>query len=125
MANGKQQNDVTDITFDTNPIEDHIYRHYTDRKQAQDDKWINYHRTNLVAAGVTDVEAQVVTAIKAVQGGKTIATALKDVPADQKPAFEKLVKIGLRTVWAKACIDEGLAAMAESREPVYPPFPEL
>ena len=106
-------------------LENSIYSKYPKDKQSQDIMWTNYHRTNLVAKGITDVEAQVVGMVVAVKGGKKISTVLKDVPADQKPAFEKLVKVGLRTAWAESCIEEGLTAMAEDREPNYPAFPEV
>jgi len=123
MAESKKQNQIVDNTEATNPIEEHIYKYYGDRKQSQDMMWTNYHRTNLVAQGVSDVEAQVVGMVVAVKSGKKISTVLKDVSADQKPAFEKLVKVGLRTAWAESCIEEGLKAMAEDREPNYPAFP--
>lgn len=113
------------FSFSKKELEEFIYRSYGKEQQSQDLMWTNYHRTNLVAQGVADVEAQVVGFVLDVEGGKKLSTALKNVNADQKPAFEKLVKIGLRTAWAKKCIDEGLSAMAEGREPNYPPFPSF
>ena len=106
-------------------LESYIYTNYPKDKQSQDIMWTNYHRTNLVAKGVTDVEAKVVAMVLEVQQGKKLSTVLKDVTGEQKPAFEKLVKVGLRTAWAESCIEEGLKAMAEDREPNYPAFPEV
>lgn len=104
-------------------IESAIFNKYPTRKQNQDLMWTNYHRTNLVAQGETDVEQKVVGMVLAVQSGKTVEEALSDIDADKKVAYRKLVKVGLRTAWAEKCIEEGLTAMAESREPNYPPYP--
>jgi hypothetical protein len=126
MAESKKQSEIKDITTDsTNPIEIEIYKHYSPNKQNQDLMWTNYHRTNLVAQGVTDVESKVVGMVLAVQGGKKLSTVLKDVDEKHKVAFEKLVKVGLRTAWAESCIEEGLSAMAEGREPIYPQYPSI
>ena len=114
-----------EIRFAEQGIGTYVYNYSSAKKQSQDLMWTNYHRTNLVAAGEADVEAKVVGFAQAVIGGKTIAQAIKSVNADFKPAYTKLVKIALRTSWARQCIDEGLTALAESREPEYPPFPEL
>jgi len=106
-------------------LKNSIYAKYPKDKQSQDLMWTNYHRTNLVAKGVTDIETKIVAMVLEVQKGKKLSTVLKDVTDEQKPAFEKLVKVGLRTAWAKECIEEGLKAMAEDREPNYPAFPEV
>ena len=60
-------------------LQSYIYARYTHNKQNQDLMWTNYHRTNLVAQGVADVEAKVVGMVLAVKGGKKLSTVLKDV----------------------------------------------
>jgi len=126
MAESKTQADIKDIESDmSNPIEVAIYKHYSPNTQAQDLMWTNYFRTELVAQGEADVEQKVVGMVLAVQGGKSVDEALSGIDDDKKEAYKKLVKVGIRTAWAKACITEGLTAMAESREPNYPPFPAV
>ena len=125
MANSIKQNEITDNTTAVNPIEDYIYKHYSDRKQSQDSKWVDYYRTELVAKGITDIDSQIVAKILEVNDGKSIDEVIKDIDDDNKEAYSKLIKVGLRTAWAKECIEEGLKAMAEDREPNYPAFPEV
>ena len=56
--------------------------------------------------------------------GSTLEESLAGVTVqEQKPYFEKLVKVGIRTEWAENCIKEGMTAIDEEREPVYPEFP--
>ena len=107
------------------PIEEHIYSYYSEKKQAQDSKWVDSYSTKLKADGVTDLEAKVVTMTKAFFNGSTLDEILADVDDTQKPYFKKLVKVAIRTQWAEDCINEGKKAIDEDREPVYTDFPSV
>ena len=106
-------------------IENHIYKNYSQKKQTQDEKWVSSYTTKLKAGGVDNLEAQVVKMIGFFFTGKSLSECLESVTVqEQKPYFEKLVKVGIRTEWAERCIQEGTTAIAENREPDYLEFPK-
>ena len=118
------------ITFDSQEeaeayIEAFIYSNYPEKKQAQDEKWINSFTTKLKAQGVNDLEVQVVDMVTSFLTGSSLEDVLVDVSTEQKPYFEKLVKVAVRSEWAESCISEGLLAYTENREPVYSDFPKF
>lgn len=107
-------------------IENFVYSKYTATKQSQDEKWVSNYTTKLKAQSVENLELQVVQMITSFYQGKTLAEALAPVTVEeQKPYFEKLVKVGIRTEWMENCIKEGNLAILENREPVYPEFPQI
>jgi len=107
-------------------IETFVYSKYTAVKQSQDEKWVSNYTTKLKAQSVENLELQVVQMITSFYQGKTLAEALAPVTdEEQKPYFEKLVKVGIRTEWMENCIKEGNLAISENREPVYPEFPQI
>jgi hypothetical protein len=116
---------VGDIDTGTvNPIEAYVYSKYSPNKQAQDLMWTNYHRTNLIAQGVTDLEKKIVTKALLIKGGKTLKEVLSDVKDEHKNAFDKLLKVALRTTWAESCIKEYISATTERRKAIFPEFTE-
>jgi hypothetical protein len=106
-------------------IENHIYANYPQKKQAQDEKWVSSYTTKLKAGGVENLEVKVVQMITSFFSGSTLEECLSGVNKEQKPLFEKLVKVGIRTEWAELCIIEGKRAIAKNDEPNYPEFPKL
>jgi hypothetical protein len=94
-------------------------------KQGEDEKWNSYYRTLVVANGFQNIEADIVSKTLEIQSGKTLDEVLADVATKNKEGIEKLLKIAVRTSWAKKCVDEGKLAIAENREPNYPVFPIL
>jgi len=105
------------------PIEEHIYSFYSEKKQAQDAKWVDSYSTKLKAAGVIDLESKIVAMTKSFLDGATLDEVLADVDESQKIYFEKLVKVAIRTQWAEDCIREGISAINEGRKPEYPEYP--
>ena len=113
-------------------IEQHIYTFYSEKKQSQDRGYQSYSQTVIV--GVTS-QADTPTTLDALtievmgvvlqilEGVITLEDYIASKPADLQEHYEKLVKVGLRLKWTKACIDEGKLAVAEGREPNYPTFP--
>ncbi len=106
-------------------IENAIITKYPLRKQNQDLVWTNYYKTELIANGETDVEQKVVDIVLAVKDGKSVDDALNNIDDDKKDAYKKLVKVAIRTSWARDCINEGLVAIAERRNPNYSQFPRF
>jgi nucleoside diphosphate kinase len=106
-------------------IETYIYKYYPAKKQAQDEKWVSSYTTKLKAGGVVDLEVKAIAMITSFFSGKSLSEVLVDVSEDEKPFFEKLVKVGVRTEWAELCVIEGKTAIAENREPVYAEFPKF
>ena len=106
-----------------NRLEKHIYNNYSQKKQSQDEKFVSSYTTKLKAKGVTALEKKIVAMITSFLAGATLEDILKDVTAEQKPYYEKLIKVGVRTEWSENCIVEGKTAIAENREPVYAEFP--
>jgi len=113
-------------------IGEHIYRYYSETKQSQDRSHQAYAQSVIVAItaqtdspvtldALTVEIAGVVLQIGA--GALTLDGYVSSKPKELQEHYEKLAKIGLRLKWAKSCIDEGKAAIAEQREPNYPPFP--
>ena len=106
-------------------IEDAIYKFYPAKQQAQDEKWVSSFTTKLKAQGVADLEVKIVDMATSFFSGTNLSEVIADVDDEQKPLFEKLVKVGIRTEWAELCVTEGKSAIAENREPVYPEFPVI
>lgn len=106
-----------------NPIRIYIHRYYPPMKQGEDSTWKNYYETLLKAKGIKNLEADIVAKVKEFQSGKTLDSVVADVDEALKPAYLKLIKIGLRTSWAFNTINEHLLAEAENREPNYFDFP--
>ena len=106
-------------------ISGYIYAYYSQKKQAQDEKWVSAYTTKLKAKGIKDLEKQIVVITGRFFDGESLKDILKDVPDEQKKYFEKLVKVAIRTEWAERCIIEGKLAIKENREPVYPDFPKI
>ena len=118
-----EQTIYEDNAVEQNPIRTHIYRYYTPNMQTEDGTWKNYYTTLLKAKGVENLEADIVAKVIEVQNGKSLDEIVTDVDDALKPAYQKLVKIGVRTSWAYKIIEESLLAQAENREPVYVDFP--
>jgi hypothetical protein len=107
------------------PIEEHIYSMYSEKKQAQDNGWVQNFTTKLKAGGITDVETQIVTMASSFLTGKKLNKILTGVDGAVKPMYEKLVEVAVKNEWAYLCIGEGKKAIAENREAVYPEFPKF
>ena len=105
-------------------IEKHIYSFYSEKKQAQDEKWTSICMTKLKAAGVADLELKIVQAAGVFFQGKSLTEAVATFDGD-KELFTRLVKIAVRTEWGAQCVAEGLAAIKEQRAPKYPDWPGL
>lgn len=103
----------------------HVYAYYQRDKQQQDEKWVSSYTTKLKAQGVEDLELKVVGMITSFYQGSNLEEILSSVEDEQKPYFEKLVKVGVRTEWMENCIKEGTSAIAEKREANYPVFPKI
>jgi len=108
-----------------NPIRVHIHKFYTPNNQGEDGTWKNYYTTLLKAKGIENLEADIVSKVVAVQGGQTLGDVLVDVEEELKSAYEKLVKVGLRSSWAFKIIEEATLAATENREPSYIDFPSF
>lgn len=122
-----------------------IYDHYPERKQAQDEKWTSSFTVKLKAAGVQNLEAQLVSAVGRVAAGEVFDTVVSSVVATLSPKvlaniqgsseveqqtyanymFGKLVKIALRTEWAENCIAAAVTAAAANKRIDFPEYPEL
>lgn len=102
-----------------------IYEFYPSEKQQQDEKRVSSYTTKLKAQGVENLELKVVGMITSFYQGSNLEDILSSVEDAQKPYFEKLVKVGIRTEWMEICINEGQTAIAEDREPNYPKFPTI
>lgn len=105
-------------------IEAHIYSFYSEKKQGQDEKWTSICLTKLKAAGVQNLELQIVQAAGAFFQGQNLEQATATFQGD-KELFTKLVKIAVRTEWAAQCVKEGTTALQDKREANYPKYPEL
>lgn len=103
----------------------HIYAHYPAEKQAQDEKWTTAYTTRLKAMGIENLEAEVVGMITDVMAGTPIADVVADKEASIALMYVKLIKVGVRTVWAEMCVIAGKTAIAEGVTPTYPPYPAL
>lgn len=127
----RQQKELASLS-----LESYVYQRYSRDKQQQDAGWVNYYRTALAGAGVDGLDARILSAHKAVVGGDTVDNAMESFVAglDEQvvdalgadylaAAATKLLKVGARMTWAKACIDEGQAAFTEGRNPVWQEFP--
>ncbi|WP_108062715.1 hypothetical protein [Poseidonibacter lekithochrous] len=106
-------------------MENHIYTYYSQRKQAQDEKWVSSYTTKLKAANFEKLELVVVEMTTSFYDGVSFEDILIGIPVEQKMMVEKLVKVGIRTEWIENCIKEGELAITENREPNYPKFPFL
>ncbi len=115
-------------------IGEYIYAHYSEQKQSQDRGYQAYAQTvvvgmtaqtdNPVTLDALTVEIMgVVMQIFAEE--VTLADYVATKPTDLQEHYEKLIKIGMRLKWTKACIDEGKLAIAENRDPDYPPYPNF
>ena len=106
-------------------IETYIYSHYTAKKQAQDSVWIENFRTKLEAHGVKDLSKKIADFTTSFYNGKSLEEVLIGIDDSVKFMYEKLVKVAIKNEWAYEAIQEGKKAIAENREPNYPPFPAV
>lgn len=106
-------------------IEKHIYAFYSQKKQAQDEKWTSICMTKLKAAGVADLELKIVTAAGGVLQGQSLDAVTAAFTGDQNELFTRLIKIAVRTEWASLCVAEGIKAIKENRGANYPEWPGL
>jgi len=105
-------------------IEDYIYAHYSEKKQAQDEKWTTYYTTSLKAKAVENIELTVVQKMtQFFEQEKSFEELLEDIEEEYREAFENMIKIAIKTQWAKLCIDEAKLATKEGREIIYPTYP--
>jgi len=114
-------------TEDLNPIEKHVYLHYTDRKQAQDDGWWLYYSNVLSKKGVKSPNSFAMNIAKEFLNGSTFESAFlkENLPLESKKGILKMARIALRKEWVKQAISEGLQAIEEDREANYPTFPNF
>ena len=101
----------------------YIYSHYPQTKQNSDLADKLYYENILKAAGVQDLEADIVHRVQSFYDGKSLDEVLADVSAEHKEAYEQLVKVGIRVTWVQQCKAELKAAIAEEREPSFPKYP--
>lgn len=120
----KEKMKLTDLEKEEK-LQEYIYTKYTKTKQQQDEKWVSSYTTKLKAQGVENLELKVVGMITSFYQGSNLEETLSSVEEAQKPYFEKLVKVGIRTEWMENCIKEGTTAIEENREANYPVFPKI
>ncbi len=101
----------------------HIYANYPQTKQNSDLADKLYYENLLKAAGVQDLEADIVQRVQSFYDGKSLDEVLADVSAEHKEAYEQLVKVGIRVAWVQQCKAELKAAIAEEREPSFSNYP--
>jgi len=101
----------------------HIYTHYPQTKQNSDLADKLYYENLLKAAGVQNLEADIVARVRNFYDGKSLEEVLADVAAEHKEAYEQLTKVGIRVAWVQQCKRELKAAIAEEREPNFPNYP--
>jgi len=105
-------------------IEEFIYTNYDFIKQNQDEKWVSSYTTKLKAYGIEGLELKIVLMARSILAGEsTLDDAMATIDEGFYKYFFKLLKVALRTEWAELSIAEGLLAIEEDREPIYPIFP--
>jgi len=118
----RESSDILKLKY--HAIEEHIYNFYSQTKQSQDEKFVSSYTTKLKAIGVTTLEKKIVSMVGSFLAGSTLEECLSTVTnEDQKPFFEKLLKVGVRTEWCELCIKEGSLAITQEREAEYMAFP--
>jgi len=101
----------------------YIYTHYPQTKQNSDLADKLYYENLLKAAGVQNLEADIVAKVQSFYDGKSLEEVLADVDENHKEAYEQLTKVGIRVAWVQQCKRELKAAIAEEREPNFPKYP--
>lgn len=131
LANG---NEVTVSDFENGLkvlIGRHIYRFYTQQKQAQDISNKVFAETAILVLSENngdlisgdDITVDVGRVVLDIISGKTTKSDfVNSKPANLQQYYEKLVSIGLRLKWKDDCIYEGELAIRENRKPIYPQF---
>ncbi len=113
-------------------VEHHIYASYPQQKQTQDQSWKSYAEAAIVAIAaqmgqpitIDQLGIEITGTVLAVMAGNTtIADYVASKPEPMREHYEKLLRVGIRLKWAKNCIDEMKAALAENRAPDYPAYP--
>lgn len=112
----------------------YIYSHYSEQNQSQDRGYQAYAQTVIVGMSAQTDNPVTLDALTVEIMGVvlqifaeevTLADYVATKPTDLQEHYEKLIKIGMRLKWTKACIDEGKLAIAENRDPDYPPYPNF
>lgn len=111
-------------------VENHIYTHYSQQKQAQDQAMISRCMTKLKALHIEDVELLVMNASNDVLlDDKTLdealTTASENIADELKPTLEKLVKCCIRNEWVQSVLDQNDFAFSDNNPVIYPEFPAL
>lgn len=109
----------------TMQIENHIYKYYPQKKQSQDEKWFTLYSSKLKALSIQDVDTKIIQMTDAIFENKQLQDLLEDIPDEQKPYFQKLVKVSSRIQWAELCISEFQSAFAQNKQALLPDFPEF
>jgi len=104
----------------------HIYKYYSQIKQASDQADKEYYSTLLKANGVQNLEATIASIVSKYYDGQTIDEVLntiEDLTDDTREAYLQLLKVGIRVTWVQRCKSELKKAIEENREPIYPEYP--
>ena len=79
----------------------YIYTHYPQTKQNSDLADKLYYENLLKAAGVQNLEADIVAKVQSFYDGKSLEEVLADVDENHKEAYEQLTKVGIRVAWVQ------------------------
>lgn len=106
-------------------VEEHIYFHYTEKKQQQDLMFTVQYNRKLVMLGVADPTAVAMSNLKKYFGGDSISAIVGSIASPKREIFEKLLKVDIRGQWADACLTEFRLSVLENREAIYTAYPQL
>ena len=125
MAKPILQEEIKDNNADISDIEQYVYLHYPDRKQAQDDKWTARIDFIFDIKDIKDGKKRITEYLAKVEAGEKLDDVVSLEDKQLEFLFKKGVKIALRNNWLYSCLEEYYAAKAEGREAKYPEFPEV
>lgn len=112
-------------------IERHIYQHYPQTKQTQDQLALTRNLTKLMALEINDGEQRVLEAAQKVLADNiTLEAAVKLAykglkKTAAKPLLEKLIKCMVRMEWVDFVITEGQKDSTSENDIMYLTYPEL